>query len=206
MEVATVNSNIEVYTELDKISGQKGLISTYPVLTSDACFGDIEGLFIDKNYIYFIPIVKGLTKKTFAYRNCRVNLFYLTCSCKVYREKVKIFKRRDLRRICKHIYYVINTYASDYYGDLTKILLETHFWFGQQNLVKVVTSTGEIFFGLKESSADVNVIVKGDCWQRFSYNLKEKKWDDCPPENRILVENVLNVIFSGSSLIDKSKL
>ena len=56
---------------------------------------------------YLVPIFKGIPKTTFNYNRNKVNLHFLNCSCKEYRENIKLYPLRDIRRICKHIFFIL---------------------------------------------------------------------------------------------------
>jgi hypothetical protein len=194
MEVVTDKFNLELYFS------QKNILNESLKASSDhqaaahlpEIFAQLKSdVKIEEDYSYIIPVVKGISKKTSVCRNCRINLFYLTCSCKVYRERVKKYKRRDLRRICKHIYYTISSETAEYYNELTKILIETHFWFALQKITRLTAGDEEIYIGFTENSHNVNIIAKEENWKRYIYDVKDSKWDEYPPKNRLLIENYL---------------
>lgn len=127
---------------------------------------------------YFIPLFKDITKKTFVYGRNRVNLHYLNCSCKIFRQKAGRYKRRDYRRICKHIYFFISIHLNEKLDEFSRLILETQFWYGTFDLKKMEINQEEIFFGINMDSQKIFFLQKTQNWSRLIYDLEKSCWQD----------------------------
>lgn len=133
---------------------------------------------------YHIPSIFNLSKKSKRTGNCQVNLYFLSCSCKAYKEKVKLYGKREIRRICKHLYFTLTSDLKDELDTLTKLMLETQFWFGIQNLFKIKGKEREIYIGVVEEKKVILVYIQNPDWVRYIYNCNENSWNtkDVIPE------------------------
>ena len=77
---------------------------------------------------FLIPVFKEIPKTSCYYNRNKVNPHYLNCNCKEYKSKLKLYPLRDVRRICKHIFFILTKNYSNNLDELTKILLEHQFW------------------------------------------------------------------------------
>ncbi len=151
---------------------------------------------LKENYSYIIPKNTSFPKNTFHFRNYKINLFYLHCSCKSYRENVKKYPKRDLRRICKHIYFKIFADYSEALDTLSKLLLDTKYWFGITYITKVDLNDDEIYLGLNFTKEKVAAIINVDeCWKQYIYNLRDLNWVGDKPSSPEILEKIFKGIF-----------
>lgn len=126
---------------------------------------------------YLIPKLKNIVNESVQNPKYKLNAFHLTCSCKIYRERAKLYPKRDLRRLCKHLFSEILTNYSNELDPLTKLLVETYFWFGRQLLYKINFSKSEVFFCYKKPIERIYIFAHNNNWQRYIYNYIEDYWD-----------------------------
>ena len=150
--------------------------------------------------VYQLPKLEGVTKKTIITGRNRVNLYYLNCSCKTYRQNAKMYPRRDIRRICKHIYAKLFAEAESSLDSLTRMLLHNQFWFGQSAVKKVKFHNEIIYIGIHKLLKFVSVIQSfEDKCNKHIYDLPKDEWangekpfeedklnDDC----QVLIKNI----------------
>ena len=96
---------------------------------------------------YCLQKLDGISKRTITAGINKVNLFNLSCTCKEHRASVTIYSRRDIRRVCRHLYSKLFSEAEDKIDDLSKLILHNQFWFGQTNVKKILFSIIELKFG-----------------------------------------------------------
>jgi hypothetical protein len=150
--------------------------------------------------VYQLPKLEGMTKKTIIAGRNRVNLYYLSCSCKEYRQSVKNYPRRDIRRICKHLYVKIFAEAESSLDSLSKMLLHNQFWFGQKSVKKIKFYDEIIYAGLHKVNNIASIFKSDDeHHKKYIFDLIVEDWanDDKPfsqPEmNEGLVEFLLKL-------------
>lgn len=144
---------------------------------------------------YRIPLVKSITKKNFIVGRNKVNLRYLQCSCGNYRANVKYYPKRDIRRICKHIYTVFSNEGSKYYDQLSKNLLDAKFWFGQKYVYKSLIEDVEVFIGFDKKFAKTIIHLLDEEWRRYMFSFKDKIWleDKVPSNYELILEKVITI-------------
>lgn len=120
----------------------------------------------------------------------KVNLYALTCTCKEYFVNNELhISRRDLRRVCKHIYEQLKNEKISF-DKLTWLLLEDQLEHGDQLLIKKKVGKNEIVIGFEDliRMENINVYVRmpkkkevdvfsGE-HKRFKYDLNNKCWEN----------------------------
>jgi hypothetical protein len=153
--------NIELFNG-DLLLGDAQMVKKGPEKEKNAAAGNAA--------TYFIPYNKRVPKNSITIAGSKVNMHFLTCTCKQYKENVKKYAKRDIRRICKHIYYgIVNDYSNEF-DDLTKLLLETQFWYGNMFIYNVDYKGEKIYLGINENKKAVSLFLKNERWTRYIYN------------------------------------
>jgi hypothetical protein len=141
---------------------------------------DEEIIITKKNFL--IPILKGVPKNYSYYKRNKVNAHYLNCTCKEYRDNIKLYPLRDIRRICKHIFFIITKDYNSKLDPLSSMLLAHRFW------DKIVDVYEIYFFGEKlyvSSNSDqkfFRVYRKNSEWKFYTFIPDKKMWaNDLPP-------------------------
>lgn len=125
---------------------------------------------------YMVPVIEGITKRTYLMGNYRLNLYYLQCTCPAYKNSLKIYPKRDIRRICKHLYFKLVTTTALGDDSLVKMLLDNRFWLLEKDLLKLRLDNELIYIGFSDSTEMVGVYRYHSSWKRFSFNLLLRNW------------------------------
>jgi hypothetical protein len=120
--------------------------------------------------VYQIPYLSGISKKTLNSGRNRVNLYSLSCSCKVYRQNVKMYPKRDIRRVCKHLYDKLFSEADQLLDGLSNMLLHNQFWFGQSHVKKVMFYNHILYIGFHKAENIISFFVNQDGLKKFLYD------------------------------------
>ncbi len=149
---------------------------------------------IDKTYI--LPTVSNASKKSLTLDKHKINLFYLQCSCLDFRESVKRYPRRDIRRICKHLYYKIITQLENEVDPLTKMLLDNKFWMHETAVHKIKFEKQIIYLGFYNNEKIVNVYKYTDKWRQYQYNTLKNYWiNDLAPFSNGQLNRILELFL-----------
>lgn len=133
---------------------------------------------------YILPINHEILNETKQTSKCKYNAHYLSCSCKEFIERTKLYPKRDLRRLCKHLYFSLLTDHATHLDHLTRLLIETNFWFGRQILFKSKVGKHDFYFSMSIPIDKIYVFLKNDKWQKYEYSLSEDFWvDNIYPNN-----------------------
>lgn len=145
--------------------------------------------------VYQIPYLSGITKRTIVAGRNRVNLHYLTCSCKLYRQNVKMYPRRDIRRVCKHLYEKLFSEADHFLDELSKMLLHNQFWFGQSQVKKVMFYNHIVYIGFHKVGNIVSFFVDHEGWKKYLYYSDLNIWLDSsmPFDNDLMNTELANL-------------
>lgn len=151
-----------------------------------------NGVTIEPDFSYRIPKMEILLRKDIISSGRKVNLYHLNCTCKKYRETVKITIQRDYRRICVHLYQKLYDYYWQEIDDLTRLILENSFLFGQNMLYRVKNENNEAFLGLNEI-CDVGFLYlfRGK-WKLTYVDLKIMKIEYC--NNKSVLECIDDLV------------
>ncbi|NWF88763.1 MAG: hypothetical protein HXY50_04785 [Ignavibacteriaceae bacterium] len=164
--------------------------------------------FLKLGYAYIIPEVKNILNETKKISNHKYNTHHLTCSCKEYRLAAKIFPRRDLRRLCKHLYLSLLIEHPEKLDPLTRLLVETNFWLGKQILFKSKLNGAVFYFGVIIPTDHVSIFLKNITWQRYVYDFVNLDWrnDLYPPQGDLIINKIKKIINSKIEFIDASEI
>jgi hypothetical protein len=123
-----------------------------------------------------IEINKHLSKAKIRISNHAVNVYYLHCTCKAYRESIKKFPKRDIRRICKHLFLAISSNYIDKYDDLTRLMIESKFWYSHRDILKLRLNQEIIYLAFSYEKEIVNLFIRRSDWQIFPFEVDKKEW------------------------------
>jgi hypothetical protein len=145
--------------------------------------------------VYQIPYISGITKRTITTGRNRVNLHNLSCSCKLFRQNVKMFPRRDIRRVCKHIYDKLFSEADHLLDELSKMLLHNQFWFGQSNVKKVLFYKQIVYIGFHKVGNIMSFFVDQEGWKKYLFDSDLNIWieSSTPFDNDLINVQLANL-------------
>lgn len=159
--------------------------------------GDKEIVLSKTNYL--VPTLKGVPKSYSYYNRNKVNAHYLNCTCKEYRDNIKVYPLRDIRRICKHIFFIITKDYNDQLDALTAMLLAHRFWDKISNVYEILFMDEKFYISFNDDLKFVRVYRKSSDWKFYTFIPGKKKWEnDLPPyknteQNYKLCKFLLNV-------------
>jgi hypothetical protein len=163
--------------------------------------GDKEIVISKTNFL--IPVNKGIPK-TFAYYNRnKINSYYLNCTCKDYRASIKLYPLRDIRRICKHIFFILIQDHSERIDGLIKLLLEHRFWDKVADVYEIFILDEKLYISFGQEMKFIHVYIKKSDWKFYTYFPWEKVWkNDLPPFkisdlNSKLSQFLLNIFLNN---------
>jgi hypothetical protein len=151
------------------------MIHKLPKISLDVNSQSRENIEVISEY-YSLPALVGVSKQSITAGRNKVNLFNLSCSCKDYRASVSVYARRDIRRVCKHIYSKLFSEVEDKLDDLSKLILHNQFWFGQTNVKKIFFYNMELYVGLHRNSKIISVFLKKEIWDKYVFDIVLKDW------------------------------
>lgn len=160
--------------------------------------GDNDIVLLKTNYL--VPILKGVTKSYFYYNRNKVNAHYLNCTCKEYRENIKLYPLRDIRRICKHIYFIITKDYQSRIDELTSLLLAHRFWDKIQEVYQVKYQTEFIYISFEKDLKFIRIYRKFSEWKYYTYVIENRSWiNNLPPfksyaQNKIITEYFIDLL------------
>lgn len=166
--------------------------------------GDGEIVLVKTNYL--VPLLNGVPKLLISYNRNKVNAHYLNCTCKEYRDNTKLFPIRDLRRICKHIFFVVTKDYSNKLDEITSLLLAHRFWDKISDVYELEYQNETIFIGFEKKFNLIRVYRKNTNWKFYTYQPDKKNWtNNLPPfkesnYNQALSKYIQNLISDFSKL------
>lgn len=148
-----------------------------------------------------IPTLPESANKELSYSSYKVNPYKLTCTCPSFKENVQLFEhKRDIRRVCKHLYYKIDQFTS--LPAFITLLLENQFAHGPEKLIKRKNNGILTFYGIKNLKSQnwFNVYIQNpeipERFRKLSYSTEEKRWSyGVNPENNEIYEKQLHGII-----------
>lgn len=149
---------------------------------------------------YEVPKLPDWTNKTFHIREAQVNPYHLICSCEDYAHTMRIYPDRDIRRTCRHIYWILmRDNLAEFIDPLTQLLLNSHNKYGKECLYKL---DNDILLGFREGIFWVNVYTLNNeegRWKRYSYEFEENRWSygNLPFEANKIEKKIKNIISGG---------
>jgi hypothetical protein len=151
---------------------------------------------------FLIPILKGIPKTYSYYNKNKVNPYYLNCSCKEYRDNIKMYPLRDLRRMCKHIFFILIRVHTERMDGLTKLLMEHRFWEKISEVIEINFNSEKLYISFASDLQFIRVYRKILEWKFYNYLPKKNSWENnLPPykelENNSYLSNFLKKIISA---------
>lgn len=131
-----------------------------------------------KYYIHQIPQLPKWTDRKYYYKPYTQNLFRLTCTCDEFKKKSLIYKNRDMRKLCYHLFWKLQTSkVAPLIDDLTTRLLIAHFKFGVNKFYKSAFMMRPLILGFNEKNDWISIFLeRKDGWHQYSYNSKLRRW------------------------------
>ena len=163
----------------------------------------ISKLQIDKEkedslfYIHRITNLPDWTNKVYSSQGYKQNLFKLKCNCDEQRKLSKKYSDRDIRLVCRHLYWKLTTTkVKDEIDELTKILLASFNKNKEMSLFKTSLKDENLILGFTGSMEWINVFIGNYKWKRFSFNTSEKRWAyNVSPKNAKVIETKVGAIL-----------
>lgn len=150
---------------------------------------------IDRSYIF--PAISNASKKSLTIDKYKMNLFYLQCSCSDFKESVKLYPRRDIRRICKHLYYKIITQFENEIDPLSKMLLDNKFWMHETEVHKIKLEKQIIYLGFYNNEKIINIYKYTDRWRQYQFSLEKGYWiNNATPFNKDYLNRTLELFLT----------
>ncbi len=124
-----------------------------------------------------------IPKKSIAFAGKLINPHYYTCSCKDYRSYAEKYPKRDLRRICKHLFIYLSKNHFEDIDLVSRILLEHKFWYKIINVFELEINNVKILIGYTKDFEIFHIYIPPKLPVFYSYNSSLKKWKnaDEPP-------------------------
>jgi hypothetical protein len=142
--------------------------------------GDKEIVLVKTNYL--IPILKGVPKSYSYYNRNKVNAHYLNCTCKEYRDNIKLYPLRDIRRICKHIFFIITNVYSEKLDELSAMLLAHRFWDKITEVYEILYLNKKLYLSFDKEQKFIRVYLKNSEWKYYTFIPGKDIWqNDLPP-------------------------
>ena len=146
---------------------------------------------------FLIPVFKGMPKTYYYYNRNKVNPYSVSCSCKQYRDSIKLYPIRDIRRVCKHIFFILTKNFETRLDELTRLFLEHQFWDKITDVFEIKFEDETLFVSLSKEKKFIRVYRKNSHWKFYTYLFEDKNWlDNMPPykehENNELFSTFLN--------------
>lgn len=164
-------------------------------------------------YVHKLPkFPLSLKDKRYKYKEYHLDVYNLRCSCDSQKEKREEFPDRDIRRLCKHLYYKISSsWIKEYVDSLSLELTKSAALFGEKHLYKYTYKNNEIVFGFQENSPWVNVYAPNnfnpEVHHRYSFDPIKNRWSyNCKPEYAILFEDVIKRLIEHTLLFEHLSL
>lgn len=190
-------------------------------------FGDLRTVQIDPGspinpgenyYIHKLPKFPSFVKgKLYRYSDYKMDLYNLTCSCEYQKLKREKYKDRDVRLLCKHLYYkILKTSSVQVLDSLSLEIMKTVVFFGEEQLYKYSYKDQDIILGFNEVAKWVNVYAPNknniEVYYRYSYDPIDVRWSyNNEPEYGPLISDLINRVikyqltFSHAGLNRKSE-
>lgn len=127
---------------------------------------------------YTIKMFESFPKKTVMLWGKSLNPYYFNCSCKDYRALAKKYPRRDLRRMCKHLFTYLSKYQFENIDTLTKIIIEHKFWYKINNVIELEINKHSFYLGYTIDFEIFFVYIPSDLPIFYSYNCTLRQWRD----------------------------
>lgn len=150
---------------------------------------------------YLIPVIKGLSKSSHLVGKFSVIPHSLSCTCKNYRINSKLYKKRDLRRVCKHVFTIRNSMYNERLDELTRILLEHRFWYSVDNVLEIKIGKVNLFIGLRKEKDFFLIYKKNSNWKFYKYLLSTRSWDNSAAPFKDVSQNSKLIEYLRSKIL-----
>jgi hypothetical protein len=166
--------------------------------------GDNEIVLTKNNYL--VPILKGVPKSFSYYNRNKVNPHYLNCTCKEYRDSIKLYPIRDIRRICKHIFFIITKDFNSKIDALTTLLLAHRFWDKVNDVFEIKYQNQNIFVSVEKDLKFFRIYRKNSDWKFYTFFPSKNSWlDNLPPfnsssQNEILIQFIQDILAKQTTI------
>lgn len=141
-------------------------------------------------YIHQLPELNSIwwTNRNYRVSSQKVNPYQYTCTCSDHQQRMVHFRRaRDVRRVCKHIYWkLINTPGiKEKFDSLSILLLKSTAIHNEMLHFKYEYLNEDYYFGFRPNTNWINVYLKQfDEFRKYGYNPIEHRWSyNSVPEN-----------------------
>ena len=156
-----------------------------------------------QNYhVHKVPRFPSWMKgKVYRYTDHKMDLYNLKCDCSSQIEKQELYANRDVRSLCKHLYYkILKTSSLKEIDQLTLMLMRSAVLWGEDHLYKFRYLNHDVIFGFKEAIDWVNVYapdkVTPELFHRYSYNPLNHRWsyDNIPEYGSLFTDLISRII------------
>ncbi len=156
-------------------------------------------------YVHNLPKFPSFMRgKTYRYAEHEMDLYNLRCSCEYQSSKREIYQGRDIRLLCKHLYYkILKTSAAKELDPLTLELMKNAVLWSEKHLYRYRYMEQDIILGFKEGTSWVNVYSPNkfnpiEC-HRYSYNPITTRWSyNNQPEYGDLIPDLISRVIKYS--------
>lgn len=145
---------------------------------------------INKNFI--IKDYKFFPRSKININRNNVILKNLTCTCKNYKNVEIKYPKRDLRRVCKHIYIALAKNCIDKMDSLEAMILNHKFWYKLINVIEIEIKDEKLLIGYSYDFEIFYIYVLNKPENYFTYNSSLNIWkENLPPYNHKLLNKTL---------------
>jgi len=156
-------------------------------------------------YVHPLPLFPLKVKdKRYRYKEFHLDVYNLRCTCEDQIAKREEYQDRDIRKLCKHLYYKISSsWLKQYVDSLSLELLKNSVFFGPEHLYKYEYKKSLIILGFRSETEWVNVYAPNihhpEEHKRYSFNPSTKRWSyNSKPEYGILFEDVIHRLIKNT--------
>lgn len=140
-----------------------------------------KGESLKSDYIHLVPPMPKWTDKEYTSQNETQNVYRLTCTCDDYKERAELFEERDVRIICRHLFWKLTkTRAYRFLDKLTELLAHDSAFYREWIHYKSDFEGRDMIIGKTNlyTSGWLNIYYQfyGKTWMNLSYNYQLKRW------------------------------
>jgi hypothetical protein len=159
-----------------------------------------DGRKISTKYSFIVPELPTWCDRIYHYKDLKINPYQLKCSCGDSLLRRKYYEERDIRVICKHLYWKIaQTKIKDEVDELIILLMKQTALFGTNKFLTLEVDGKQIHLGFKNGNDWITILTPlQNCgWQSWGYNPFEGRWsfDEMPP-NKLHIELEISRFFT----------
>lgn len=164
-------------------------------------------------YVHNLPKFPSFMQgKTYRYADYEMDLYNLHCDCDYHADKREKYQGRDIRLLCKHLYYkILKTSAAKELDSLTLELMKNAVLWGEKHLYKYTYKDQDIILGFHEGVEWVNVYAPNKFnlkeYHRYSFNVISDRWSyDSQPEFGHLIPDLISRVIKYSLTFEHPSL